>query len=55
MNKNLENLQNCIGKSTNEEGLGAVSRWIDGILIFAEEGHLKITFKVLDTWFVGLI
>ena len=50
MNKNLAYLQNCIGKSTNEEGLGAVSRWIDGKLIFAEEGHLKLTFKVHDTW-----
>jgi uncharacterized protein (TIGR00369 family) len=50
MNINLANLKNCIGKSTNDEGLGAVSRWIDGTLIYAEEGHLKITFKVLDTW-----
>lgn len=50
MNKNLEYLQNCVGKSTNEEGLGAVSRWIDGTLIFAEEGHLKLTFKVHYTW-----
>jgi acyl-coenzyme A thioesterase 13 len=50
MNKNLANLKNCIGKSSNDEGLGAVSRWIDGTLIYAEEGHLKITFKVLDTW-----
>jgi uncharacterized protein (TIGR00369 family) len=50
MNKNLAILKNCIGKSTNDEGLGAVSRWIDGTLIYVEEGHLKITFKVLDTW-----
>ena len=50
MNKSLENLKNCIGHNTNDKGLGAVSKWINGTLIFAEEGHLKLTFKVDPSW-----
>jgi uncharacterized protein (TIGR00369 family) len=50
MNKNLEYLQNLIGKSSNDYGLGAVSRWINGRLLEAEEGHLKFEFRVDETW-----
>jgi acyl-coenzyme A thioesterase 13 len=50
MNKNLEYLQQLIGQSTNQHGLGAVSRWINGILLEAEEGHLKLKFVVDETW-----
>lgn len=40
----------CIGQSTNQHGLGAVSRWIDGTLLFAEEGHLKLQFIIDEAW-----
>jgi uncharacterized protein (TIGR00369 family) len=50
MNKHLEYLQNCISKSTNDDGLGAVSKWINGTLLFAEEGHIIVKFKVQETW-----
>lgn len=50
MNPNLAYLQNLIGKSTNDHGLGAVSRWINGTLLLAEEGHLKLEFRVDETW-----
>ncbi len=50
MNSSLQNLKNCIGQNTNDKGLGAVSKWINGTLLFAEEGHLKISFKVDKNW-----
>jgi acyl-coenzyme A thioesterase 13 len=50
MNKNLEYLRQRIGKSTNEHGLGAVSQWINGKLIYAEEGHLKVQFTIDVAW-----
>ncbi len=50
MNKHLAFLQECIGQSTNDKGLGAVSKWINGTLLFAEEGHLKFAFVVDKTW-----
>jgi acyl-coenzyme A thioesterase 13 len=49
-NPNLAYLQNLIGQSTKDHGLGAVSRWIDGKLLLAEEGHLKLEFRVDETW-----
>ncbi len=50
MNKNLDYLKQCIGQSTRQHGLGAVSRWINGTLLQAEEGHLKLKFIVDETW-----
>lgn len=50
MNKNVNYLRERIGQSTNLHGLGAVSRWIDGILLEAEEGHLQVQFTVKDEW-----
>lgn len=50
MNQNLQYLVDRIGQSTNDHGLGPVSRWIDGTLLFAEEGHLKFQFTVDPTW-----
>lgn len=50
MNQNLGYLRERIGQSTNMHGLGAVSRWIDGILLEAEEGHLKVQFTVREEW-----
>lgn len=50
MNKNLEYLKQCIGQSTNQHGLGAVSRWINGTLLFAEEGHLQLKFIIEEEW-----
>lgn len=50
MNKNLTYLKDRIGQSTNLHGLGAVSRWIDGVLLEAEEGHLRIQFTVKEEW-----
>lgn len=50
MNKHLAFLQECIGSNTNDKGLGAVSKWINGTLLFAEEGHLKFSFVVDETW-----
>ncbi|MES2381384.1 MAG: PaaI family thioesterase [Bacteroidota bacterium] len=50
MNKHLAFLQECIGSSTSDKGMGAVSKWINGTLLFAEEGHLKFAFVVEETW-----
>lgn len=50
MNKHLAYLQECIGHSTSDKGMGAVSKWINGTLLFAEEGHLKFSFVVDETW-----
>jgi len=50
MNRHLQFLQNLIGQSTNSYGLGAVSRWINGILLEAKEGHLKVQFIVDEKW-----
>lgn len=50
MNKSLAYLQERIGQSTNDHGLGPVSRWIDGVLLEANEGHLKVQFRVDETW-----
>jgi acyl-coenzyme A thioesterase 13 len=50
MNKSLAFLQSCIGQSTKEHGLGAVSKWIDGTLLEANEGHLKLQFVVDKNW-----
>jgi acyl-coenzyme A thioesterase 13 len=50
MNQNLIFLQSCIGQSTKEHGLGAVSRWIDGTLLEANEGNLKLQFTIDETW-----
>ncbi|MCU0441841.1 MAG: PaaI family thioesterase [Bacteroidia bacterium] len=50
MNKNIEYLKQCIGQSTNQHGLGAVSRWINGTLLFAEEGHLQVKFTIEEAW-----
>lgn len=50
MNKNLEYLKQCIGQSTSQHGLGAVSKWINGTLLFAEEGHLKVQFLIDEAW-----
>ena len=50
MNPNLQYLVDRIGQSTNDHGLGPVSRWINGILLSAEEGHLKVQFTIEPTW-----
>src|SRR4051812_47993305 len=50
MNKNLEYLKERVGQSTREHGLGAVSRWIDGVLLQADEGNLKLQFRVDESW-----
>lgn len=50
MNPNLAYLKARMGESTNLHGLGAVSRWIDGTLLEAEEGHLKVQFTVQESW-----
>ena len=50
MNNSLLYLQERIGQSTNLHGLGAVSRWIEGILLAAEEGHLRVQFTVKEEW-----
>lgn len=50
MNNNLDFLNQCLGENTNEHGLGAVSKWIDGKLLLAEEGHLKVQFVVKKEW-----
>jgi acyl-coenzyme A thioesterase 13 len=50
MNTNLAYLKNRIGESTNNNGLGAVSRWINGKLLMAEEGHLKVQFTIDEQW-----
>jgi acyl-coenzyme A thioesterase 13 len=50
MNKSLTFLESCIGQSTKEHGLGAVSKWIDGTLLEAAEGHLKVQFKIDEAW-----
>jgi uncharacterized protein (TIGR00369 family) len=50
MNKNLAYLTERIGQSTNDHGLGPVSRWIDGKLLEAAEGNLKLEFTVDPKW-----
>jgi uncharacterized protein (TIGR00369 family) len=55
MSRNSENthikyLQECLGLSAKEKALSTVSRWLDGKLEFAEEGHLKVSFIVREDW-----
>jgi acyl-coenzyme A thioesterase 13 len=50
MNKHIAYLKECVGSETGDKGLGAVSRWINGTLLFAEEGHLKFSFVVDEAW-----
>ena len=50
MNQNLQFLVDRLGQSTNDHGLGPVSRWINGTLLFAEEGHLKVQFAIDPAW-----
>jgi acyl-coenzyme A thioesterase 13 len=49
-NPHLSFLEGLIGKSTSDHGLGAVSRWINGTLLLAEEGHVKLEFRVDEQW-----
>lgn len=49
-NKHLEYLKSCMGFMGHDQALSPVGKWINGTLIFAEEGHVKFLFNVDPTW-----
>jgi uncharacterized protein (TIGR00369 family) len=49
-NSHLVYLKECIGYYGEEKALSPVSKWLNGKLEFAEEGHLKVSFIVKEEW-----
>ncbi len=49
-NKHLKYLRSCVGLMGKEQALSPVGKWINGSLIMVEEGHLKFSFIVDESW-----
>lgn len=49
-NPHLNYLKDCIGEYGKDKALSPLSKWLNGKLEFAEEGHLKVSYKVREEW-----
>ncbi|MFY8021391.1 MAG: PaaI family thioesterase [Bacteroidia bacterium] len=49
-NLHLNYLKECIGKYGKDKALSPLSKWLNGKLEFAEEGHLKVSYIIRDEW-----